>query len=134
MPALGFTDQRGRLLRILENSIQGAMYDSSETEEDGRMVVLHAHRRDGQRLTVRFRAVSSSDASEEPQPGATISLRGVDSAEGGCLSLFRYLPPFRFTRISAPVAGSARVRIDAGAARLDIVCQDAEWWEDTGPR
>jgi hypothetical protein len=24
----------------------------------------------------------------------------------------------------------ARVRIDAGPATLDIVCQDAEWWEE----
>ena len=25
--------------------------------------------------------------------------------------------------------GYVRVRIEAGAAMLDIVCQDAEWWE-----
>ena len=134
MSALGFTDQRARLRRILENSVEGSLYDSSETEEDGRIVVLHAHRSNGERVTVRFRAVSSFDASEEPEPGTILALRGVDAAGGGCLSLIRFLPPFRFTRLGAPVAGSMRVRIDAGVARLDIVCQDAEWWEDTGPR
>jgi hypothetical protein len=132
MSALGFTDQRARLRRILENSIEGAIYDSSETEEDGRIMVLRAHRRDGQPVTVRFRAVTSSDASEEPQAGAVIALRGVGSAEAGCLPLLRFLPIFRFTGMRSPVAGSSRVRIDAGAARLDIVCQDAEWWEDSG--
>ncbi len=51
MSALGFTDQRGRMRRILENSIEGCLYDSSETEEEGRMVVLHAHRKDGRRVS-----------------------------------------------------------------------------------
>ena len=134
MSALGFTDQRARLRRILENSIQGSLYDSSETEEDGRIVVLHAHRPGGQRIAVRFLAVSSSDATEEPQPGALLSVRSIDVREGGCLSFLLGFAFFLAPRPRAPVAGSVRVRIDAGAARLDIVCQDAEWWEDTGPR
>jgi len=128
MPALGFTDQRGRLRRILENSLEGALYDSSETEEDGRMVVVHAHRPDGRAVSVRFRAVASSDASEAPLPDAVIKLRDVDLANPGCLSLLAFAVP----RFRSPGPGYARVRIDAGAARLDIVCQDAEWWEDAG--
>ncbi|HEU0075791.1 MAG TPA: hypothetical protein VFS30_17460 [Dehalococcoidia bacterium] len=128
MSTLGFTDQRARLRRILENSLEGALYDSSETEEDGRMVVLRARRQGGQRVSVRFRAVTSSDATEEPRPGDVLSLRGVDLVNPGCLSLLA----FAFPRFRSPGPGYARVRIDAGAARLDIVCQDAEWWEDTG--
>ena len=123
-----FTDQRSRLRRILENSLEGALYDSSETEEGGRMVVLHGQRPDGKRVSVRFRAVSSSDASEEPQPGAAISVRDVGLVNAGCLSLLA----FAFPRFRSPGPGYARVRIDAGSARLDIVCQDAEWWEDAG--
>jgi hypothetical protein len=134
MPALGFTDQRTRLRRILENSLEGALYDSSVTEEDGRVVVLHAHRPDGERVSVRFLAVTSSDATEEPQPGAYLTVRGVDVRQGGCLSLLMGFAFFLAPRPRAPVAGSARVRIDAGSARLDIVCQDAEWWEDAGSR
>jgi hypothetical protein len=127
MPALGFTDQRGRLRRILENALTGALYDSSETEEGGRMVVLHAHRGDGHRVAVRFRAVNRSDASMEPPIGAPLSLHGVDLVNPGCLSLLA----FAFPQFRSPGPGYARVRIDAGTARLDIVCQDAEWWEDT---
>jgi hypothetical protein len=132
MSALGFTDQRGRLRRILENSLEGAAYLSSETEEDGRMVVIRARRPDGQRVAVRFRAVSSSDASQQPEVGAVLRLHSVSVSRGGCLSL---LSPFWLFRRGPGVpqmSDSARVRIDAGAARLDIVCQDAEWWEDAG--
>jgi hypothetical protein len=131
MSTLGFTDQRARLRRILENSIEGALYDSSETEERT-ILVLHAHRRDGRRVTVRFRGVESSDATQEPQAGDSLSLRSVDPMESGCMSLIRFLPLFRLPPFGSPLSDSARVRIDAGAARLDIVCQDAEWWEDTG--
>jgi len=128
MPALNFTDQQGRMRRILENSIEGTLYDSSETEEEGHMVVLHGHRQDGTKVSVRFRAVFSSDASEEPEPGAVMSVRGVDLVRPGCLSALGFVFP-RFRTVGA---GNTRVRIDAGAARLDIVCQDAEWWDDTG--
>jgi len=129
MPALGFTDQRGRLRRILENALQGCLYDFSETEEEGRMVVLHAHRKDGQRVSVRFRAVDSSDATTELAAGAPMTLRSVDLVNPGCLSLLA----FAFPSLRSPGSGYARVRIEAGAARLDIVCQDAEWWEDQAP-
>lgn len=134
MPEVSFTDQRARLRRILENSLEGALYNSSETEEDGRIVVLHAHRPDGRQVSVRFLAVTSSDATEEPNPGARLTVRGVDVRQGGCLSLLMGFVLFLAPRQRAPVAGSARVRIDAGSARLDIVCQDAEWWEDAGSR
>ena len=131
MPALGFTDQRARLRRILENSIEGCLYDSSETEEDGQAVVIHAHRQSGEQISVRFRGVSSSDATVEPQPGDSVGLRNVKVTGGGCLSALMFIPFFR-SPFGTPVADSARVTINIGAARLDIVCQDAEWWEDAG--
>jgi hypothetical protein len=114
--------------RILENALTGCLYDSSETEEGGRMVVLHAHRAGGQHVSVRFRAVDRSDATTNPEPGAPMSLRSVDLVNPGCLSLLA----FAFPQFRSPGPGYARVRIEAGTARLDIVCQDAEWWEDTG--
>jgi hypothetical protein len=61
-------------------------------------------------------------------------VRGIDVRDSGCLSFLLGFAFFLAPRSRAPVAGSVRVRIDAGAARLDIVCQDAVWWEDTGPR
>lgn len=130
MSELAFTDQRGRLTRILENALAGSLYDSSETEDEGRMLVLHAHRASGTPVSVRFRAVQSSDATAVPEANAPLSLRDVSVGGGGCLSLLGpIIPIFR-----TPERGYARVRIEAGAARLDIVCQDAEWWEDEGPR
>jgi hypothetical protein len=37
----------------------------------------------------------------------------------------RFFPLFK-----PPGPAYARVRIDAGPATLEIVCQDAEWWEE----
>ena len=129
MPALGFTDQRARMRRILENALNGALYDSSESEEDGRMVVLHGHRPGGALTSVRFRAVESSEATVEPEAGAPMTIHGVDVASSGCLSLLGFVIP----SLRSPGQGYTRVRIDIGAARLEIVCQDAEWWEDPAP-
>jgi hypothetical protein len=130
MSGLAFTDQRGRLLRILGNSLSGSLYDSSVTEDDGRMLVLHAHRPSGTPVTVRFRAVQSSEATAVPEPNAPLRLQDVSVGGGGCLSLLGPIIP----ALRSPGRGYARVRIEAGAARLDIVCQDAEWWEDEGPK
>ena len=132
MPALGFTDQNGRLRRILENSIEGCLYDSSETEAGGSVVVIHAHRQNGGRVSLRFLGVQSSDETAQPHPGDVLSLRNVQTSGRGCLSALMFIPFFRLPPFGSPVADSARVTIAAGAARLDIVCQDAEWWEDAG--
>lgn len=130
MPGLAFTDQRGRIRRILENSLEGSTYESSETEEQGRMVVVRGRRSGGGGVAVRFRAVASSDASTDPEPGAPISVRSVGLVNPGCLSVLGFL----FPRFRSPGPGYARVRMEAGAARLDIVCQDAEWWEEDTPQ
>jgi hypothetical protein len=129
MPELAFTDQRTRLTRILHNALEACLYDSSEIHEDGRILVLKAHRAGGQAVTVRFRGLSSSEASAQPSAGAPIQIRSVDLASSGFLSIFS----FAFPRLRSPGPGYAHVRIGAGDARLDIVCQDAEWWEEDTP-
>jgi hypothetical protein len=132
MPALGFTDQRARLRRILDNALAGAIYDSSERESDARVLVIHAHRGNGRAVTVTFRGVSDSEATAEPQPGASLRLKSVDLRRPALLALLDFILPF--PQFRSPGSGYARVRIEAGAARLDIVCQDAEWWEEDAPR
>jgi hypothetical protein len=128
--SFAFTDQRARLRRILQNALSDAAYDSSEREADGRVLVLHAHRSDGRKVSVTFRGVKDSQASEEPATGVALSLRAVDLHRPGLLSLLGFV----FPQLRSPGPGYARVRIEAGVARLDIVCQDAEWWEDEAPR
>ena len=122
MPAVGFTDQNGRVRRIVEAALAGgSVYETSRSEENGRHVVIEAHRSGGQGVGLRFRGVQKSTMSAEPAEGAALRLRGV-GPPGGLLRLI--VPGMR------NVGGSyVRVRIEAGAAMLDIVCQDAEWWE-----
>ena len=124
MPVVEFTDQRGRLERIVRNALDGSLYEASREEESGRMLVIEATRPEGKHVGLRFRGVKDSQSTETPAAGAPLMLRGVGSAER--FSLLRVFFPFFRT----PGAGYARVRIDAGNARLEIVCQDAEWWEN----
>jgi hypothetical protein len=119
-----FTDQRGRLRRIVENALAGATYKSSHQEEESRLLAIEAVRGDGQHVVVRFRGVRDSEATQTPQPGAAMKLLSVGSAAR--FSILSLLVPFIFR---TPGSDYARVRIGVGAARLDIVCQDAEWWE-----
>jgi len=133
MPALAFTDQRGRLRRILENALANATYDSSERESDGRLLVLHAHRA-GRAVTVTFRGVHDSKATQEPAPGEPLSFKSVQMRSGLLSLLDLLLPDTFFPQIKSIRPGYARVRIEAGAAHLDIDCQDVEWWEDEAPR
>ena len=123
MSGLGFTDQNGRVRRTVEAALgAGSVFEASRSEEDGRHVVIEARRTDGQGVGVRFRGVRESTMSSPPEAGATLHLRGV-GAPG--LSLLRLvLPGMRNVG-----GGYVRVRIEAGAAMLDIICQDAEWWE-----
>jgi hypothetical protein len=100
----------------------GCVFEASRSEEDGRFVVIEARRADGLGVGMRFRGVRESTMSSQPEAGAALHLRGV-GAPG--LSLLRLvLPGMRNVG-----GGYVRVRIEAGAAMLDIVCQDAEWWE-----
>ncbi len=126
MSALAFTDQRGRIRKILENALPGTTYVSSVSEE-GSTLLLTGRRADGKRVNVRFRAVRESDASAEPAAGSALRLRNVGDATK--FSLWRIMIPFPHGHSPS----YARVTIEAGDARLDIVCQDAEWWEDEAP-
>jgi hypothetical protein len=109
--------------RIVEAALgAGCVYEASQSEENGRFVVLEARRSDGQGVGVRFRGVRESTTSSQPEAGAALRLRGVGAPGLSLLKLV--LPGMRNAG-----AGYVRVRIEAGAALLDIVCQDAEWWE-----
>ena len=123
MSALGFTDQNGRVRRTVEAALgAGSTFEASRSEENGRFVVIEARRTDGQGVGVRFRGVRESTMSAQPEAGAALRLRGVGAPSLSLLKLV--LPGMRNVG-----GGYVRVRIEAGAAMLDIVCQDAEWWE-----
>jgi hypothetical protein len=132
MSALGFTDQRVRLRRILQNALAGTTYESSEREGDGHTIVLRG-RRAGRAVTITFRGVDDSTATVEPAPGASMVLRSVTLRSGLMAFVDFLLPDMLFPQAKAVRSGYARVRIEAGTARLDIVCQDADWWEDEAP-
>ena len=118
-----FTDQHGRVRRTLEAALAGgSVYEASRSEDNGRFVVLETRRADGRGVGVRFRGVLTSTMSAEPEAGSKLRLRSVGAPGINWLRLF--LPGMRTLG-----SGSVRVRIEAGAAMLDIVCQDAEWWE-----
>jgi hypothetical protein len=85
---------------------------------------LELRRPSGEHIAVRFLGVQDSVASEEVPVGASMRLRDVGS--GRPFSLLGLLFPFIFRPTAV---GSARVRIEAGSARLTIVCEDAEWWQ-----
>jgi hypothetical protein len=119
----GFTDQNGRVRRTVEAALgASSVFEVSRSEEGGRFVVIEALRSDGQGVGLRFRGVRESTMSSEPQAGAALRLRGVGAPGLSLLKLV--LPGMRNVG-----GGYVRVRIEAGAAMLDIVCQDAEWWE-----
>jgi hypothetical protein len=102
-------------------------HGSSVRESEGSTLLLTGRRADGKRVNVRFRAVRESDASAEPAAGSALRLQKVSDARK--FSLWRILIPFPHGHSPS----FARVTIEAGDARLDIVCQDAEWWEDEAP-
>jgi hypothetical protein len=114
-------DLKARLRRIVSQALDGASYEASETEPGG-MLVMHALRPDGSAVHVRFRGVRDSATTAWPQRGAPLRVKSVGSTE----SFFVFLLP-RILRGPAPFA--ARIRLDAGGATIDLVCQDAEWWE-----
>jgi hypothetical protein len=125
MLSIGFTNQAHRIEMVVRNALDGTTFVSSRSEDDGRHIVIEARRPNGRISTVRFRAVSDAAATSGTAAGVPLKLQGVRAGGAGCLSLSRFGPAFR----GVP-RGTARVRIDAGGAKLDIVCEDAEWWED----
>jgi hypothetical protein len=126
MSDLDFTNQRERLRKIVENALTGCSYESSHEEEGGRVLIIEARRPDGRFVHLRFRGVRDSEATDWPAPGSHLSLRGIGTA--GKFSLLRLLGAPTFGDF-----GSLKVKLRAGDCNLDIVCEDAEWWEETLP-
>jgi hypothetical protein len=125
MSTLAFTDQTHRLRMIVSNALDGTTFVASRSEENGRHLVIEGRRADGRLSAVRFRAVSDAEATSGTEVGVPLKLRDAQAGPTGCLPLGWLIPALR----GIP-RGVSRVRIDAGGATLNIVCQDAEWWED----
>ena len=122
--SLAHIDPYARLRNIVTRALNGSVYEGSASQ-DQKQLVIEAKRPDGTRVHLRFLGVQESESTAEPEIGAPMRLLGVSSAEKfSILRLFRpRFPPPALT-------GEVRVRIEAGSARMEIVCQDAEWWED----
>jgi hypothetical protein len=119
-----FPHPKNRVRRIVEAALADSTYVSSQSEGDGSQLLLQARRTDGRRVSVRFRGVRESEATAEPEFGTP--LRVVKVGNGNSFNIVSTLLPI----LRPPGPPHARVTIQAGSARLDIVCQDAEWWED----
>ena len=117
-------NQSERLRRILDNALEGASYESSHSEDGGNMLVLQARRSDGRQVNLRFRAVRESEATQELSAGDPLRLKSVGS--GTKRTILGLLLPI----LRPPGPAYSRVTIEAGAARLQVVCQDVEWWEN----
>jgi hypothetical protein len=117
-------NQKERLSRIVGNALDGSTYESTRSEEDGKMLVLQARRSDGRQVNLRFRAVRESEATADIEAGSPLRLKSVGS--GTKRSILGLLVPI----LRTPAPQYSRVTIEAGAARLQVVCQDVEWWEN----
>ena len=122
-----FPHPKNRVRRIVEAALADCSYLSSRSEDGGSMLLLQARRSDGRRVSVRFRGVRESEATAEPEFGTP--LRVVSVGNGNRFNLISTVLPI----LKPPGPPHARVTIEAGTARLNIVCQDAEWWEDEAP-
>jgi hypothetical protein len=120
-----FPGPQQRIKRVLDQAFVECSFASSRMEDGGKAFVLQARRSDGRSVGVCFRGLRQSDvpSDRQPEPGAPLTVRSV-KREGVSL-VSRFFPIF-----VPPGPEYARVRIDAGPATLDIVCQDAEWWEE----
>jgi hypothetical protein len=120
---MAIIDPTVRVRQIVSRALQDCTFESSRRESDA-VLVLDARRSDGKHVGLRFLGLKSSEVNEEPEAGSVLKLAGV-SAPGGLLRLLA--PP-----MLRPRSQTARVRIDAGKSRLEIVCEDVEWWEEPG--
>jgi hypothetical protein len=120
-----FPGPHERIRRILQNALTDCSFVASRSEDGGRSFVLQTRRSDGRGVGVRFRGVRDANpgATRQPDPGTPLKVRSVGRDHVSLVS--RLFPLFK-----PPGPAYARVRIDAGPATLEIVCQDAEWWEE----
>ena len=125
-----FPHPKNRVRRIVEAALADSSYVSSRSENDGTMLVLQARRSDGRRVNLRFRGVRESEASSEPEFGVPLRVGSVTDARGKLGGALLIVFGSILSLLKPPGPPHARVTIEAGTARLDIVCQDAEWWED----
>ncbi len=129
MPALNLHETVDRRLReAVRHALEGCAYESSSTK-DG-VFVLDARRPDGRKVQVRFLGVKSSTAEPRPPAGASLALQRVQSARK--LSLLDIVLFWRL--FSGPSYGTdlhaRRVTITAGETQIEVVCEDAEWFEE----
>ncbi len=115
-------DPHARLRTVVRTAFADASYESAEPKE-GAQFIITGRRSDGRKVHVRFRGVTEAEATDPSQEGP-LRLASVRSAER--FSLMRLLFPFAY---HPPTVGSSRVRINAGTGTIEVVCQDAEWWE-----
>jgi hypothetical protein len=117
-------DPHARLRNIVSRALNGCAYEGSSRPERG-MLVIDGRRPDGTRVHVRFRGVQDSESTAQPEAGGKMRLLQVSSAQRFSILqiLMTRFPQHRFS-------SEARVRIEAGKARIDVVCQDVEWWEE----
>jgi len=128
-----FPHPKNRVRRIVESALVDCSYVSSRSEGDGGTLLLQARRANGKRVNVRFRGVKESDATAEPEFGTPLRVVKVDDGHGRVASALLVIFGGIVALLKPPGQPHARVTIQAGTARLDIVCQDAEWWEDEAP-
>lgn len=123
---MDFPEQRERLRKVVLAALDGTSYVSARRLDD-RSYLIEARRPEGGPVQLKFLGVADATATGEIEPGAALKLDGVRSAEG--FSIARFLIPRVLRRPGMP---DSRVRIKAGDERIDIVCQDAEWFEHEG--
>ena len=114
-------DPLARVRNTLTSALRDCTYASSQNE--GRALVLDARRANGKQVRLRFLGLKSSTTDTEPVAGAPLRLVSVGDPDSSVLRLF-------MPRVLRTPSHSARVRIEAGPAKLEIVCEDVEWWED----
>jgi hypothetical protein len=123
--AVAFVDPHSRLRTIVSRAVEGCLYESSTREEGGGRLVIIARRTNGAKVHLRLLGVQDSESTALPETGSRLHLAGVSSQRGTWF--WKLFLPNVFHHHST---GEARVRIKAGTALMEIVCQDAEWWED----
>ena len=124
MGDITFVDPHARLTTIVSRAVEGSIYESSMKEEGGRLVIT-ARRANGVKVHLRLLGVQDSEATTLPTAGSRLHLAGVSSERGSWF--WKLFLPNVFHHHST---GEVRVRIKIGTALMEIVCQDAEWWED----
>jgi hypothetical protein len=122
---MAHADPRDRLRNTLRRALDGLEYVESHRDGD-RVLVLSGRRADGRRVQLRFLGLKDSESDSEIAAGSPLKLKSVGRPEKSVLSMF-------VPAIFKGPSHASRVRIEAGTAKLEIVCEDVEWLEDGAP-